>query len=103
MSCAVGQRRSSDPVLLWLWCRPAAIALIRPPAWESPYAVGAALEKKAKRKKKNTHTHIYVCVCVCVCVYTYVCMYHDQVGLTLEIKDYVLVEILFIYFITLTD
>ena len=39
-----------DLVLLWLWCRPAATALIRPLAWEPPYAVGAALEK-AKRQK----------------------------------------------------
>ena len=29
-----------DPVLLWLWCRPAAVALIRPLAWEPPYAMG---------------------------------------------------------------
>ena len=28
-----------------LWCRPAATALIRPLAWELPYAVGAALKK----------------------------------------------------------
>ena len=34
-----------DLVLLWLWWRPAAIALIRPLAWEPPYAAGAALEK----------------------------------------------------------
>ena len=32
-----------DPVLLWLWCRPAATAPIRPLAWESPYAAGVAL------------------------------------------------------------
>jgi len=38
--------------LLWLWHRPAATALIRPLAWESPYAMGAALEK-AKRQKKE--------------------------------------------------
>ena len=25
-----------DPVLLWLWCRPAATAPIRPLAWEPP-------------------------------------------------------------------
>ena len=31
-----------DPVLLWLWCRLAATALIRPLAWEPPYAVGVA-------------------------------------------------------------
>ena len=27
-----------DPVLLWLWGRPAAAALIRPLAWELPHA-----------------------------------------------------------------
>ena len=32
-------------MLLWLWCRPAAAALIGPPAWEFPYAAGAALKK----------------------------------------------------------
>ena len=51
MSCGVGCRRSSDPMLLWLWCTPAAIALIRTPAWDPPYAVGAALEKTKKKKK----------------------------------------------------
>ena len=30
-----------DPTLLWLWCRPAAIALIQPLTWEPPYATGA--------------------------------------------------------------
>ena len=44
MSCGVGCRRGSDPVLLWLW--PTAVAPIRPLAWESPYAVGVALKKK---------------------------------------------------------
>ena len=48
LSCAVGHRRGSDLVLLWLWRRPAAVAPIRPLAWESPYAVGAGLKKKKK-------------------------------------------------------
>ena len=52
MSCGVGHRRGSDPKLLCLWHRPVATALIRPLAWEPPYATGAALEK-AKRKKKQ--------------------------------------------------
>ena len=39
--------------LLWLWCRLAAIALIRPLAWEPPYAMGAALERLKKKKKKK--------------------------------------------------
>ena len=38
--------------LLWLWCRLAATAPIRPLAWEPPYAKGAAQEM-AKRQKKN--------------------------------------------------
>ena len=43
------------PALPELWCRPAATALIRPLAWDTPYAVGAALkDKKEKKEKKNT-------------------------------------------------
>ena len=34
--------------MLWLWRRLVAIALIRPLAWEPPYATGVTLEK-AKR------------------------------------------------------
>ena len=45
MSCGVGRRCGLDPMLMWLWRRPAAIALIRPLVWEPPWAVGAALEK----------------------------------------------------------
>ena len=56
MSCGVGRRRSSDPVLLWFWCRPASTAPIRPLAWEPPYATGAALEKTKKKKKKDKKT-----------------------------------------------
>ena len=48
MSYGVGHRHSSGPMLLWLWRRPAAAALIRPLAWEPPYAAGAALEKEKK-------------------------------------------------------
>ena len=40
MSCGVGHRHVSDPTLLWLWYRLAAVALIRPLAWEAPYAAG---------------------------------------------------------------
>ena len=41
----------SDLALLWLWCRPAAVAPIRSLAWELPYAAGAALKSKKKRKE----------------------------------------------------
>ena len=49
----------NEPALLWLWCRPAAAAPIRPLAWEPPYAAGAAQEiattttKRQKTKKKK--------------------------------------------------
>ena len=40
------RRRSLDPVLLWLWCRPAAVAPIGSLAWEPLYVTGAALKTK---------------------------------------------------------
>ena len=51
MSCGVGRKHSSDLALLWLWCRPAATARIRPLAWEPPYAVGVALKRQKNQKK----------------------------------------------------
>ena len=48
VSCGIGLRCGSDPTLLPLWHRPAAVAPIRPLAWELPYASGEAL-KKAKK------------------------------------------------------
>ena len=66
MSCGIGRRHGSDSTLLWLWCRPAAAALIRPLAWEPPHAMGAALEMAKRQKKKNIlafqsslHLHIH--------------------------------------------
>ena len=53
MSCGVGRRRGLDPALLWLWCRLAAGAQIRPLAREPPYAEGVALKKKKRKKKKK--------------------------------------------------
>ena len=50
MSCGVGHRCSSDPMWLWLWRRPAAVALIRSLAWELPYAAGLALKKKERNE-----------------------------------------------------
>ena len=45
--------RSQTGLLLWLWYRPATIALIRLLAWELPYAVGAALKRQKKEKKRK--------------------------------------------------
>ena len=30
----------TDAAQIWLWCRPATVARIRPLAWEPPYATG---------------------------------------------------------------
>ena len=71
MSCGVGWRCDSDPE--WLWCRPAAIALIQSLAWELPSAVGAALKKKKKKKAKKKLSFDIFMVCVySVCVFMYV-------------------------------
>ena len=48
-SCGVGCRYDSDLIMLWLWHRPVAVALIQLLAQEVPYATGAAL----KRQRKN--------------------------------------------------
>ena len=50
MSCGVSCGCSSDPTLLWQWCRPVAIALIQPLAGELPHVMGVALKSKIKIK-----------------------------------------------------
>ena len=37
----------------WLWCRLVVAVLIRPLAWEPPYATGAALKRQKTKKKKR--------------------------------------------------
>ena len=53
MSCGVGRRHGLDLVLLWLWCWLAAATLIRPLAWEPPYAMGAALRRPKNNNNNN--------------------------------------------------
>ena len=53
MSCGVGHRHGSDPVLPWLWRRLAAASSIRPLAWELPYTTGTALKRKKQKKEKR--------------------------------------------------
>ena len=48
-----------DLVLLWLWCRLAAVAPTGPLAWEPSYATGAALKsKKRKKERKKEHKSV---------------------------------------------
>ena len=58
ISSGIGCRCGLDPVLLWLLCRPAATAPIRPLAWAPPYAASATL----KRQKKKKHPQMKVMV-----------------------------------------
>ena len=45
-------QRVEDPTLLWLWCRLATAAPIRPLAWEPPYAESVTLKRQIKKKKE---------------------------------------------------
>ena len=56
MSCCVGHRYSSNSTLLWPWCRPAAATMIRPLAWELPYALGVTLKRQNQTNKKHMVT-----------------------------------------------
>ena len=60
MNCGVGCRCGSDPTLLWLWCRPTAIAPIRPLAWELLYAMGVALKNKQQKTKQKQRIDSYI-------------------------------------------
>ena len=54
MTCGVGcSRLGLDPALLWLWCRLAAVAPIRPLAGDLPYASVATLKKNKRQKTKK--------------------------------------------------
>ena len=58
MSCGVDHSCGSNPVLLWLWCRLAAAAPIKPLVWELPYATSVVLKKKFNKvcaKKENAN------------------------------------------------
>ena len=52
MSCGVGCSRGSDPTLLWLYHRLAAVAPVQPLSGELPYATSVALKNKNKKKEK---------------------------------------------------
>ena len=49
MSCGVGHRQGLDLEWLWLWRRLAVVVLIRPLAWEPPYARGADIKRQKKK------------------------------------------------------
>ena len=81
MSCAVGCRCGSDPALLWVWCRPAAIAPMRPLAWEPPCALGSA-----PPQKKNEFTigplWFFIYLCLNIKRETYACLLLSSCNMT---------------------
>ena len=48
-----GARHSLDPAWLWLRCRLAAAAPIRPLAWKLPQAEGAALKRQKRERERK--------------------------------------------------
>ena len=52
MTYSVGHRHGSDLILLWLWLwhKPAAVALIQPLVCEAPQAMGVAQTNKQTKK-----------------------------------------------------
>ena len=53
MSCGVGDKCGSDPVLLWLWCLPVAVIPFQPLSWEFSYAMGGPKLEEKKKKKSS--------------------------------------------------
>ena len=52
VSCDVGDM---DPVLLWLWYRPAALAPTGPLAWKLPYVAGVGPKNQPTNKQTKTN------------------------------------------------
>ena len=53
MSCGVGCRHSLNLALLWLWHKLAAVALIRPLAWDPPWYCRCGPKKKKRKKEEK--------------------------------------------------
>ena len=66
LSCGVGRRQGLDLKLLWLWCRLAATAPIRPLAWEYPYASVVALKRLKDKKRKKDHGIMVLPLTICM-------------------------------------
>ena len=71
-----GHKCGWDLVLLWLWCRLAAVAPIRPLAWELPYTAGMALKsEKRKEKRWKPPANQLPSSAVPFCMYVYIHIY----------------------------
>ena len=61
VSCGVGHRCGSDPVWLWLRCRLAAVAPIRPPSLGTSTCHGCDPPQKTKKKQKTNRLSVPSC------------------------------------------
>ena len=55
MSYSRVHRCSLDPVLLWLWYRPAAAVPVQPLTWELPHVASAAIKGREKKTVQGSH------------------------------------------------
>ena len=86
MSRGGGHRHSSNLALLWLWCGPATVTLIRPLARKLPCATGVAL--KSKKKKKENYFLIKMELCHYILTYLTLkisLLYHYLYNLLMDI------------------
>ena len=60
MSCGVGHSCCSDLMLLWLWCRLAAVALIWPLAWKLHVLQVWYSKKKKKKSTDYVSAHLFL-------------------------------------------
>ena len=74
MSCGIGHRHDLDVALLWLWCTPAATALIQHLAWDSTYVVDAALKRQVYILYYIIYIYIIYIYLLYICnIYTMLC------------------------------
>ena len=70
------------------WCRPAAVAPIGPPAWESPYAAGSAL--KSQKEKEHLFKNRWTESSHCGTVETNLNSIHEDVALIPGLNQWVM-------------
>ena len=63
MSCGEGHRRGL--ALALLWCRMAAVAPVRPLAWELPYLLASEFGPKKQKRLGNLHVILLLQSCYC--------------------------------------
>ena len=56
VSCGVGHRWGSDPALLWLWCRPAAVALDLTGSLGTPICHECGPKKQKKKSQLGSQS-----------------------------------------------